>query len=125
GVTIKLASDAEETASKFDTVFGSAAAQARRELNEFASLVSRSRFELQTFASDIGALVQPMGFSREAAANMSVQLTKLATDLSSFFNIAESDALTALRSGLVGETEPLRRLGVQLNAVRIEQEAFR
>ena len=121
---IKLASDAEETTAKFDELFQSASAGAKEELAEFGKAAGRNHFELEKMASDIGALVAPMGFSRKEAADMSVKFTKLASDLASFNNIAESDALTALRSGIVGEAEPLRRLGVQLSAARIEQQAF-
>lgn len=121
---LKLASDAEETAAKFDTVFGPAADRTRQRLAAFADEVGRSRFELEEMASRLGALLVPMGFGQQAAGDLSVRLSQLATDLASFNNISEQEALTALFSGLVGEAEPLRRLGVQLSAARVETEAF-
>lgn len=121
---ISAAADAEEMESKFDAVFKSVAGTTRDALDEFAEAAGRGKNELRSMAADIAALVGPMGFSEQATSDMSVQLTKLATDLSSFFNVAERDALGALRAGLVGESEPLRRLGVQLSAAKIEAEAF-
>lgn len=121
---INLASDAEEAASKFEFVFSGAADSVGRRLDLFSQQAGRSRFELREMAGDIGALVRPMGLTEEAAGDMSVQVAKLATDLASFFNSTDQEALTALRAGLVGESEPLRRYGVQLSAARIEQEAF-
>lgn len=56
---------------------------------------------------------------------MSVGFTELAVDLSSFYNATESDALNALRSALIGETEPMRQFGVVLNQASIEAEAVR
>jgi hypothetical protein len=51
-------------------------------------------------------------------------LVELAADMASFNNVPIEDALTALRSGLSGETEPLKRFGVALNDVRLRQEAL-
>jgi hypothetical protein len=48
----------------------------------------------------------------------------LAQDLSSFNNVGTDEALLALRSGLLGEAEPLRKFGVSLSQTRIEAEAF-
>ncbi|MDE2098818.1 MAG: hypothetical protein KGL39_16315 [Patescibacteria group bacterium] len=76
-------------------------------------------------AADLGALIRPMGFSREKAGEMSATFAKLAVDLSSFLNVSETDALVALRAGIVGEAEPLRSLGVQLSEAAIQQEAYR
>lgn len=124
GTLVKLASDAEEAASKFKFVFSEAADETRDAIDKFAKAAGRSKYELRNMAADIGALVGPMGFTKKETGDLSVQVSKLATDLSSFFNISESDALTALRSGIVGESEPLRRLGVQLNEAKIQSEAF-
>jgi cob(I)alamin adenosyltransferase len=121
---IKLASDAEEAASKFEIVFGGTATDVGTRLDEFAQQAGRSRYALRSMAGDLAALIGPMGIGEAKTAEMSTALTKLAVDLASFNNIAESDALTALRSGLVGEAEPLRRLGIQLSAAKIEAEAF-
>lgn len=66
-----------------------------------------------------------MGFTKEKTGELSTTFAKLAVDLSSFFNVSEKDALIALRAGIVGESEPLRRLGVQLNEAKIQNEAFR
>ena len=55
---------------------------------------------------------------------MSVNMVKLAADLSSFNNISVEDSLNALRSGLSGETEPLKRFGIALNETTLKNKAF-
>lgn len=124
GSIISAASDAEEAASKFGVTFGQSADETGTKLDDFAGKAGRSRFELRSMAADFGALIKPMGLTEDAAGDMSAELSKLATDLASFFNTTDAEALTALRAGLVGESEPLRKYGVQLSAARIEQEAF-
>jgi hypothetical protein len=56
---------------------------------------------------------------------MSKSLVMLASDLASFNNTSVDDALIALRSGLSGETEPLKRFGVALQDARLQEEALR
>jgi hypothetical protein len=45
--------------------------------------------------------------------------------MASFNNTSIDQAITALRSGLSGETEPLKRFGVALSEVRLKEEAMR
>lgn len=122
--SIGLASEAEEAGSKFGFVFAGAADRTGEAIDEFAAKAGRSRFELRAMAADIGALVRPMGFSADATGDLSAQVVQLASDLSSFFNVSERDALESIRAGLVGESEPLRKFGVILNEGRIKSEAF-
>jgi hypothetical protein len=56
---------------------------------------------------------------------MSTSLVQLAADMASFNNTSIDQAITALRSGLSGETEPLKRFGVALSEVRLKEEALR
>jgi len=70
-------------------------------------------------------LLVPMGLTRKVATGLSGDFVKLAADLSSFSNVPIADAFTAIRAGIVGEFEPLRRLGVTLSVAKIEQEAMR
>lgn len=121
---ISLASDAEEMAAKFKVVFGPAADRATKSLDAFSRATGTSKFALREQAAGFQALIRPMGLSTDRAAGMSVGMTKLATDLASFNNTSVKEAITALQSGLVGESEPLRRYGVQLSAARIEAFAY-
>lgn len=121
---LKLASDAEETASKFRTVFGRETPRAIGQLDAFSKATGTSRFALREQAAGLQALIRPMGLSTKNAADLSVGMTKLATDLASFNNTSVDEAITALQSGLVGEAEPLRRFGVQLSATRVQAFAY-
>ncbi|HEX4150129.1 MAG TPA: hypothetical protein VHY20_14115, partial [Pirellulales bacterium] len=121
---VKLASNAEEAASKFQVVFGGATAETIKDLDAFGDAAGRSIFKLRDMAADLGALIGPMGFTEKQTGKMAAALTKLAVDLSSFHNVGEPDVLIALRSALAGEAEPMRRLGVQISEVKIQQEAM-
>ena len=51
-------------------------------------------------------------------------MVKLASDMASFNNADPTEVLESLRSGLAGETEPLRKFGVFLNDARLKAEAM-
>ena len=70
------------------------------------------------------SLGDAMGMSEEASASMATTLTGLAGDLSSLHDVSVETALTALRAGLIGEAEPLRKLGILLDAATIKNKAL-
>jgi hypothetical protein len=121
---LTLASDAAENKNVINEVFDESAAS----IFEFASVtakeVGRSEYTIRGFVATLGAMLRPMTGSSEAAAEMSTNLAKLAVDLSSFFNTTESDALIALRAGIAGESEPLRRYGVVLLDATLQEFAL-
>ncbi len=122
---VKMAGDAEEVRSKFKVTFQAEMPRMVKQLDAFSKATGASRYELRQQAADLGALLVPLTGSRKAAGDLSVGFTKLATDLSSFNNVPVEEALLAIRAGLVGEAEPLRRFGVLLNEAAVKAEAYR
>jgi D-alanyl-D-alanine carboxypeptidase len=122
---IGLASDAAEVDSKFKVVFGKTVPDMKKNLDAFSRATGASRFELRQQAADMGALLKPMLGSVGAASKMSIATTKLATDLSSFNNVPVGEALESIRSGLVGEAEPMRKFGVLINEAAVKAEAYK
>ena len=76
-------------------------------------------------AGTFGNMLVPMGLGRKEAAGMSTRMVNLAGDMASFNNASPEETLEALRAGISGETEPLRRFGVRLSQARIEEQAMR
>lgn len=125
GDVITAASDLNETVSKIGVVFGDQASKIIALGQTSASALGLSTNAALAAAGTYGNLFRAMGLAEAKSADMSTALVKLAADLASFNNTSVEDALDAIRSGLVGEIEPLRRFGVNLTAVTIEQEAMR
>ncbi len=122
--SIKAASDVQESMNKVDVVFGDAAESVQAFGRTAARSVGMSRRQALEAAGTFGNLFTTMGLGKKAAADMSVSLVKLAADLASFNNISTEDALTKLRSGLVGEVEPLRSLGIALDQASVKAKAM-
>ncbi len=120
---VRSASDVDETLNVIQASFGENADSVTAWAADTSKAMGRSQYVLRDMAASLGAILHPMLQNDQAAAQYSTTLSGLAVDLASFFNTTEKDALVALRSGLVGETEPLRRYGVVLNETRLKEEA--
>jgi hypothetical protein len=77
-----------------------------------------------TAAGNFGALFTAFGLGAEDTKNFSKDLTELAVDMASFNDMSVDDAMNALRSGLSGETEPMKKFGSVLSEVRLKTQAF-
>lgn len=122
--SVRAASDAAELQSAFDATFGEMAASMNEWARATGDAMGRSTQEIQEGANAFGLYFNQAARTREEAARMSQQFTVLAQDLASFHNTSVDEALTALRSGLSGETEPLRRYGVFLNEAAVQAKAL-
>jgi hypothetical protein len=125
GLATKAASDLSESMNKVDVVFGDSAEAIQEWAEGAADAFGQSNQQALEAAGTFGNLFTSMGFSTGAAAEMSMKLVELAGDLASFNNIDPTLALEKLRSGLVGEVEPLRTLGVNINAAAVQAEALK
>lgn len=72
----------------------------------------------------MGAMLKSMGLTTNASLNMSQKITELAGDLASFYNLDVDDAFTKIRSGISGETEPLKQLGINMSVANLEAYAM-
>ena len=122
--TIMAASNMAEAASKVGVVFGENAQTVLDFGANASSSIGLSERAALTAAGTYGNLFQALGVARGTATEMSTSLVTLASDLASFNDTNVDDALNALRSGLSGETEPLKRFGVALNEVTLKNKAF-
>jgi|GEM_PF-4250821 len=122
--SVKLASDSEEFAAKFDVVMREAADRARARLVKLTETMPATSSELEKMASGIQDMLVPMGLVRSEAAGMSIDMVELAGDIASFNNVLPTEALLAMQSALAGESEPMRRYGVDTRVTRLEQIAF-
>lgn len=125
GAAIKFASDLEESMSKADVVFGRSASSIKAWSRDAAVALGSSRGDAVESAATFGNLFVSMGLTGEKAAEMSKKLVLLGADLASLNNANVGETITALRAGLVGETEPMRRFGVNIDAAAVSAEALR
>lgn len=117
------ASDLEEQLNKVNTVFGESVGGVTKFADQMAKDFGLSKTTILDAAGSIGLIGKASGLSQGEAAKMSTEMSKLAADASSFYNVPLEEALLAIRSGLVGEAEPMRRFGVLLSAEAVDAKA--
>lgn len=113
-----------ETASKFSTTFGAAKKQVDDFISSWGLMAGLTRTQARDMSATMGAIAQGMGATQQASAALSEEVLRLAGDLTSFHNIPIEEAIRALRSGMTGEMEPLKRFGIILRATDVDARAL-
>jgi len=120
---ISVASALNEVQNVVDVTFPTM----KKQINEFAksSVESFGLSELMAkrFTGTFGAMLKSMGLSETKAADMSITVAKLAGDFASFYDMNQEDAFDKIRAGIAGETEGLKRIGINLSEVAIAEYA--
>ena len=76
-------------------------------------------------SQNIGQLNESYDSSADSMADMSLNLTKLAGDLASFYNVEVDEAAEALNSVFTGQTRSLRRFGLDLTQATLAEWALK
>ena len=120
-----LGTAAEETASKFGTVFGAAAARLDAARSEMANTMGLTQTEARGLAATVGAVAQGMGYGQEASADYAAQILSLAGDIVSFSNVegGTEQVVRSLTSAMTGERESLKTLGIVISEADVKQKA--
>ncbi len=124
GLAVREAALAEGAMDKFNAVFGDSADVMSDWVDEFRKNVPLARREIVQHAGAMQDLLVPMGINRDEAMGMSQDWLELAGALAAFNDVPVDQALNAIRSGLVGQSEPLRQFGVDARVGALEQVAL-
>ena len=125
GKLVSGASDLGENMNKVQVIFGDGARSIVDASNEMAGAFGTSKNEFLDAAGKLGGLLKGAGFASGAVADLSVRMTKLAADSKSLFNTRDfNTAFDKIRSGLAGESEPLRDFGVFLTEDAVKARAM-
>ena len=122
--TISAASDLGESINAVEVTFGDAAEGIKDLGIEAATAVGLSNAEFNTLAVGFAAFVDKIAEGGGDVVGVMEELTGRAADFASVMNIDVAEAATIFRSGLAGETEPLRKFGIDLSAAAVTAEAL-
>ena len=123
--SINIASDLTEVQNVVDVTFGNF----KDKIESLAAVsipeLGMSELTVKQIASRFQAMGTAMGITRGEMADMSVDLTRLAGDMSSFYNVEQEDVARSLQSVFTGETEPLRKYGLDLTQATLKEWALK
>ena len=123
--SIQLASDLEEVQNVVDVTFGSMAGHVNAFSKTAITSFGMSELSAKRYASTMGAMLKSSGLAGPKMLEMSVTLAGLAGDIASFYNVSTDEAFQKIRSGISGETESLKQLGINLNEVNLQEYALK
>ena len=121
---ISAASDLAEVQNVVDVTFGDGAKQIESWAKTAGRQFGLTETQAKKFTSTIGAMMKSAGMSGDEIVEMSTDLAGLAADMASFYNLDFETAFQKIRSGISGETEPLKQLGVNMSVANLEAFAL-
>jgi len=121
---IDLASDLIEVQNVVDVTFGDGADKINNFAKSAAKAFGLSELEAKRYTGTLGAMLKSMGLTSEQVSDMSMQLTGLAGDFASFYNLDSKTAFEKIRSGIMCETVPLKQLGINMSAANLQAFAL-
>lgn len=84
-----------------------------------------SELTVKEVSSRFQAMGTAMGFAQGKMADTSIELTKLAADMASFYNVEQKDVAEDLASIFTGQTRPLRTYGLDLTEATLKEWALK
>lgn len=121
---IELASQLEEVQNVVEVSFGSMTQDVEEFSKKALYSLGMSELTAKKMASTFMAMSNGMGIAARDGRNMALQLTALAGDMASFYNVSEEVAQTALNSIFTGETETLKKFGIVLTETNLKAFAL-
>ncbi|PGH22410.1 hypothetical protein RN96_04540 [Fusobacterium polymorphum] len=121
---IESASKMDELANITQQVFESSTKEIEQWAKTIDKEIGRSIYQMQNFASIYGSMFKGAGFDTSFFKKISKDLATFTADFSSFFNVTDDEAFTAIKGALTGETEALKRYGLILNDTTMAEYAL-
>ena len=121
---IDYASDLAEVQNVVDVTFGSATEAINSWSKECLAAYGMNEVSAKRYAGTIGAMLKSSGLAGDAIVDMSKDMVGLAGDMASFYNLDLETAFEKIRSGISGETEPLKQLGINMSVTNLEAYAL-
>lgn len=121
---IEAASNLQEVANVVDVTFGKTAGVVNDWAKQQAANFGLSETAAKRYIGTYGTMAAQFQFTKEQAASMGIELTKLTGDVASFYNLEDKAAATKLKAIFTGETEGLKELGVVMTETQLSAYAL-
>ena len=121
---VEAAGAETEALNLFTVTMGQYAEQGIQWIDKFSDALYLDPVSVMQYMGSFNSLVKGLGVGAENSYKMSQNLTQLVYDLSSFKNISIESAYEKLMSGISGELEPLRNVGVAMSEATLQTLAY-
>lgn len=121
---IQAASDLEEVQNVVDVTFGENSNKIETWAKKAGAQFGLTETQAKKFSSTMGAMLKSAGLAGSQIVDVSTDLAGLAADMASFYNLDFDTAFQKIRSGISGETEPLKQLGINMSVANLNAFAL-
>jgi len=122
--SIRQASDLNESLNAVNVTYGKQAAAVKKLGREAAKSLGLSNVDYNSMAVQFAAFAEAVGGKGPGSVKVLDKLTTRAADFASVMNLEVAEAAELFQSGLAGESEPLRKYGINLSAAAVESYAL-
>lgn len=122
--SITEASDLNESLNAVNVTFGKNAGGIKRLGEEAANAIGLSQTEFQSLAVQFSNFAGTIAGKGGNVVGVIDKLSTRGADFASVMNLDVNEAMRLFQSGLAGETEPLRKFGIDLSAAKVEAFAY-
>ena len=121
---LEAASDLKEVQNVVDVTFGDNANQIEKWAKNAGDQFGLTETQAKKFSSTMGAMLKSAGLAGDQIVDVSTDLAGLAADMASFYNLDFEEAFAKIRSGISGQTMPLKELGIDLSVATLNAFAL-
>ena len=121
---IEYASDLAEVQNVVDVTFSDAADSVSEWCQNTLTAYGLNEATAKQYVGTMGAMLKSSGVAEDSIVSLSESLTALAGDVASMYNLDADEAFSKIRSGISGETEPLKQLGINMSVANLEAYAL-
>lgn len=122
--SVQVASDLQEVQNVVDVTFGNDAKTIETWSKKANKQFGLTELQAKKYTSTLGSMMKSSGLTGKAVTSMSTDLAGLTADMASFYNLDFETAFEKIRSGISGETEPLKQLGINMSVANLEAYAL-
>ncbi|WP_084130311.1 hypothetical protein [Demequina sp. NBRC 110055] len=121
---VDAASDLAESTNAVNVTFGKSAAGIKKLGEQAATSVGLANSEFNGLAVQFSSFASKIAGPGGDVVSVIDDITKRSADFASVMNIDVAEAASTFQSGLAGETEPLKKYGIDLSAAAVEAYAL-
>lgn len=122
---VEISSDLTEVQNVVDVTFGNFKDKIESLSDVSITELGMSELTTKQIASRFQAMGSAMGIAQGSMADMSVELTRLAGDMASFYNVEQKAVGEDLEAIFTGQTKPLRQYGLDLTEATLQEWALK
>lgn len=83
--------------------------------NQMNEKLATNKSELEKYQAMYYSMFKGQGINKDASYTMSESLTKAGYDIASLYNLSVKDAMDKIKSGIAGQVESLRTIGIDVS----------